>query len=248
MPMNPRLLRPLATGFDPRRIAGLLAWYDASDLSTLAQNSDGTSAATAESDPVGYVRDKGPNGHNLTQAVNNDRPILDLSAQNGRAALRFDGSNDCLTSATSYLSGVTSTVLIVAQREGDTTVATAFSTGRANDTSPLELSLRNTFLSPNNRLRYAKNAATQRRDGGASLDTEASPTAFMIGAGTFSTAVSIANADPVFLGAQRSAAAANAFFMNGRIGELVVYNRVLLLAEIQRLETYLAAKWGIALT
>lgn len=249
MAMNPRLLRPLATGFDPRRIAGLASWYDASDLTTLAQNSDGTTPATSENDPVGYVRDKGPNGYHMTQSVNNDRPLLDLSAQNGLPALRFDGSNDCLTSATGYLAGLISTIFLVAQREGDTSVATAVSMGRANDTGNIEVSLRNIFLSPNDRLRYAKNAATERRNGGASLDTGASPTAFMIGAGTFSAAASIANAgDPVFLGAQRSSAGANSFFMNGRIAEVITYSRALTLAEIQKVEGYMSKKWGIALT
>jgi hypothetical protein len=71
----------------------------------------------------------------------------------------------------------------------------------------------------------------------------------MIGAGSFSTAATIANAgDPVFLGAQRSAAGLNSFFLNGRIGEVITYSRALTLAEIQKIEGYLSKKWGIALT
>jgi hypothetical protein len=185
----------------------------------------------------------------MTQSVNNDRPLLDLAAQNGLPALQFDGSNDCLTSASGYLAGLISTIFLVAQRQGDTSVATAVSLGRSNDTSPVEVSLRNAFLSPNNRLRYRLNGATERRNGGASLETGASPTAFMIGAGSFSAAATIANAgDPVFLGAQRSAAGANSFFLNGRIGEVITYSRALTLAEIQKIEGYLSKKWGIALT
>lgn len=247
--MNPRLLRPLATGFNPRRIAGLLAWHDAADSSTLFQNSNGTTAATAESDPVGYWGDKSGNGHHLTQSVNNDRPLLNVAEQNGLPALQFDGSNDCMTSATGYLQGLASTVFLVAQRQGDTNVATVFSIGRANDTGPVEISLRNIFSSPANRVRYKPNGLTERRNGGASLDIVATPTDFMITAGTFSAVASIANTgDPVFVGAQRSAAGANAFFMNGRLGEVLVYNRVLSLLEIQRVESYLSNKWGIALT
>ena len=37
------------------------AWYDPSDLSTLFQNSDGTTAV-AVGDPVGYIADKSGNG------------------------------------------------------------------------------------------------------------------------------------------------------------------------------------------
>lgn len=249
MPMNPRLLRPLASGFNPRQIAGLLAWHDAADSSTLFQNSNGTTAATAESDPVGYWGDKSGNGRHLTQAVNNDRPLLNVAEQNGLPALQFDGSNDCMTSAAGYLQGITSTVFLVAQRQGDTTVSTAFSMGRSTDAAGIEISLRNSFLSPANNLRYRQNGATVRRNGAASLDTGTSPTAFLIAAGTFSAAAVIADAgDPVFVGAQRGAAGTNAFFMNGRLGEVLAYNRVLSLLEIQRVESYLSNKWGIALT
>jgi len=94
MGMNPRLLRPTASGFDPRRIAGLEAWFDASDLSTMAQNSNGTTAATATSDPVGYWADKSGKGRHAKQTTNNNRPTVQLADKNGRAGLDFDGSND----------------------------------------------------------------------------------------------------------------------------------------------------------
>lgn len=94
MPMNPRLLRPLASGFDPRRIAGLQGWWDASDTAFLFQNSDGTTAATATNDPVGYWRDKSGNGRHALQTTNNDRPLLKLADLNGLPSLDFDGSSD----------------------------------------------------------------------------------------------------------------------------------------------------------
>lgn len=103
MPMSPRLLRPRAAGgFDPRAIAGLSGWYSMAK-SSLFQNTDGTTPATAENDPVGYVSDLSGNGrHLLTVAsngtqVNASRPQLRLAARNGRAALSFDGVNDYIT-------------------------------------------------------------------------------------------------------------------------------------------------------
>jgi hypothetical protein len=39
MPMNPRLLRPTASGFDPRRIAGLALWLDGLNSSSITLNS-----------------------------------------------------------------------------------------------------------------------------------------------------------------------------------------------------------------
>jgi hypothetical protein len=92
-PMNPRLLRPLASGLtDPRKIAGLEAWYDASDLSTLWQNSNGTTAATALDDPVGRWSDKSGNARHVTQTTNARRPLLKPASRNGRATLRMQRS------------------------------------------------------------------------------------------------------------------------------------------------------------
>jgi hypothetical protein len=94
MPMNPRLLRPLATGFNPLNIASLEGWWDASDLSSMAQNSDGTTAVTATNDPVGYWADKSGKGRHAKQATNNDRPLVQLADKNNRAGLDFDGNDD----------------------------------------------------------------------------------------------------------------------------------------------------------
>lgn len=50
-------------------------WYDPSDLSTMFQNSDGTTAV-AVGDPVGYIADKSGNGFHATQATAAARPVL----------------------------------------------------------------------------------------------------------------------------------------------------------------------------
>lgn len=103
MPMSPRLLRPRASGgFDPRSISGCVCNLDASVLSSLRQNSDGTTAAVATDDPVGYWQDLSANGNHAKQTVaTGSRPFLKLNNQNGRPGLLFDGSNDWLTSTIS---------------------------------------------------------------------------------------------------------------------------------------------------
>jgi hypothetical protein len=261
-PMNPRLLRPTPSGrFDPRRLANLAAWYDASDLSTLAQNSDGTAAAAQEDDPVGFLRDKGPNGHHMTQSTNNNRPLLKLAAQNARAALLFDGSDDFLLNTARFLNGSPASCAFVAQRQADnptnagTQIAVVFSTGRAGGAGETTFSgsLRSTFGTPANLLRVAGSAA--RRNGNAALDTGSAPTNFMIGTGAFPSNVNAQTAnDGVLLGATRDSngvvgsSGNNNFRLNGRIGEVIVYNRELSLAEREALESYLSVKWGITLT
>jgi hypothetical protein len=260
-PMNPRLLRPLATGFDPRRIAGLVAWYDASDISTLAQNSNGTTAVTTQDDPVGYLRDKGPNGYHMTQSTNNNRPLVKLSAQNGLAALLFDGADDFLINTNNFLNGAPTSVALVAQRQSDNPLGVAnvvhpiVSTGRLGqpaDTS-FNTQLRSTFASPPNA--FNAPGGNARRNGNASLDTGSSPTDFLIGTGGTSVNTNAAVAGSgVHLGAARDsggtlgAGGTISFRLHGRIGEVALYNRLLSLAERQALERYLSVKWGIALT
>jgi hypothetical protein len=73
------------------------AWYDPSDLTTLFQNSNGTTAVAADGDPVGYMADKSGNGKHLVQAVAGSRPLYKTSG--GLSWLLFDGTNDFISGA-----------------------------------------------------------------------------------------------------------------------------------------------------
>jgi len=91
MAMNPKLLRPKASGFNPKSIAGLALWLDASDSSTITLN-----GAT-----VSQWRDKSGNGRNLSEATANNQPTM--STMNGKSALSFDGVNDSLTNSSTLM-------------------------------------------------------------------------------------------------------------------------------------------------
>lgn len=84
--------------FTPTGIAGLQLWLDASNAATLFQNSNGTTPATADNDPVGYWGDLSGHGWNETQATAAARPTLKLAIQNGLPAVLFDGVDDFLAS------------------------------------------------------------------------------------------------------------------------------------------------------
>lgn len=104
-PMNNRLLRPTQAN-DPRLIAGLGAWFDASDMSTLSQTSDGTTPVTASDDPVAYFKCK-VTGTPLTQIVDANRPLWKAaSLVGGKPGLEFDGSNDSLFAVSGDLMNV----------------------------------------------------------------------------------------------------------------------------------------------
>jgi hypothetical protein len=86
MGMNPRLLRPAASGFDPRRIAGLALWLDAADSSTISL--DGSSN-------VEEWRDKSGNNRHAGQTTGANRPDY-ASTRNGRSVVGFGGSPERL--------------------------------------------------------------------------------------------------------------------------------------------------------
>lgn len=65
-------------GFNPRTLFSAAepgAWYDPSDLSTLFQDSAGTTPVTAVEQPVGLILDKSGNGHHAIQATTTKRPV-----------------------------------------------------------------------------------------------------------------------------------------------------------------------------
>jgi hypothetical protein len=92
-----KIARPIV----PTDIAGLQLWLDASDSTTLFQNSDGTTPATADSDPIGYWGDKSRNGSHAIQTVSGNRPLLRTAVKNGKNVLRFTGVSDYLASVLS---------------------------------------------------------------------------------------------------------------------------------------------------
>ena len=95
MAMSPRLLRPRATGFSPKSIANLFAWFDAADTASLFSDDAATTTVAADSQ-VAVWRDKSGNGYHLTQRTANNRPLWRQNFINNKPAIEFDGSNDSL--------------------------------------------------------------------------------------------------------------------------------------------------------
>jgi hypothetical protein len=74
--------------------SGSLLWFDASDPSTLFQNSAGTIPVTAAGQPIGLWRDKSGHGYDATQTSSTQKPTYVPSSQNGLAALNFTPGAD----------------------------------------------------------------------------------------------------------------------------------------------------------
>jgi len=74
--------------FSPRQLGIMQAWYRADAITALA-----------DGDPVASWVDSTANARTLAQSTADYRPAYKVSIQNGRPAIRFDGSNDMLTGA-----------------------------------------------------------------------------------------------------------------------------------------------------
>jgi hypothetical protein len=86
--MNPRLLRPTASGFNPKSIAGLEAWYAADVASSIT-------IATG----VQQWSDLSGKGRHLIQNTTNNQPLHNSVTLNGKPTVTFDGTNDSLRTA-----------------------------------------------------------------------------------------------------------------------------------------------------
>jgi len=94
------------------------AWYDPSDLTTLYQDSAGTTPVTADGDPVGRMEDKSGNGNHATQATSASRPVYRTDGTLHR--LEFDGVDDLLKTATIDWGATSQMELVAAIKSLDT--------------------------------------------------------------------------------------------------------------------------------
>jgi hypothetical protein len=85
MSMNPRLLRPTG-GFNPKSIAGLALWLDATKTSSMLFNNNNNPPTVSQWD------DLSGNGYHATQGTDNNRPTYQATGMNGRPALEFTSS------------------------------------------------------------------------------------------------------------------------------------------------------------
>jgi hypothetical protein len=256
--MNPRLLRPTPTGFDPRRLSGLVQWYDAADQSTMTLN--GTTVSEWRS-KVGGVA--------LSQGTAAAQPTLTTGYYNGRSALTFDGG-DFLYNASLpiQVNGMTvaavfdettrvafAGVVVGAPASGnDNAAAGGFRLSVHEGTNrPAELlsavsgniDIRSPLVSETSalgkRVVVARVAPSDGTNGSADFrfDGTAGAADALYGVQTNTTGTLIG-------GRYQSGAVSGSFRFNGRILEVAIWDRALTLAEAQTFEQYANRKWGTA--
>jgi len=244
MAMNPRLLRPLATGFNPKNLPDLALWLDGSLSSSVTLNGS----------TVSQWNDQSGNGRNATQDTAGSQPTFTSNARNGLSALSFGGSQTMSVASfpvTNYAAGAA-----VVSFGGNNQAI--FQRGSLNEIHSL----------------FAEANLIKLRNIGAVNDATASfaaNTFYVVGfslfsqlatSGTQNTKLRIngaASAEQTYTltsAAQANKAlligglAATTYRLNGTICELVYYqgSSETPLSSLSRLERYLGKKWGIAVS
>jgi hypothetical protein len=253
MSMNPRLLRPLASGFSPRQVAGLTIWLDALDSSTYTESSGQITEWRSKSGSIKFE-----------QATANNRPTLFESSSdvqgatqaviNNRQAFYFDGTNDQLVDSATI--GDRQWTAFAACRT-DNTAATqgvfsrdpSSSAGPASNRGPQFL--RHSSAGVMQSLAFTDSTAPIATAGTLTsgvaavinaVQTDSTLQAFLNGVG--GTAVS-ATQNSSATTPRVGGVLPTAEFWKGTVGEILLYNRALTTAERQKVEGYLAWKWGL---
>lgn len=119
MAMSPRLLRPRATGFNPKSISGLAAWYDASK------------GVTLNGSTVSVWSDLSGSGRDLTQPTAANQPTLSSNEINALPAITTTSSTRFMDTAAWAFTNSAS-VFLVAKNTG-TSFSGFFQRGAVNE-------------------------------------------------------------------------------------------------------------------
>tara|TARA_R110000868_G_scaffold232603_1_gene486137 strand:+ start:32 stop:811 length:780 start_codon:yes stop_codon:yes gene_type:complete len=244
--------------FTPSSIAGLKAWYDASDTATISLSG---SAVT-------QWNDKSGNSFNLTQATALRRPQSGVNTLNSLNVITFDG-NDVLQAATAsdwtFLHNSTGATIFFAAYFNTVAVsgvlfATASSTAQSGvyiERSASDLILSEiyrgsggTFVSSlaagtltDNTAKYASMVLDN------SNATAANRLIYKINAGSnltgntyTGTPSASAPNNPLYIGSYDTAGSSG---FQGRFAEIIMYSGVLSGTDITNVNSYLSSKWAI---
>lgn len=264
-----------SSSFQPTDVPNLGLWLDASDVSTLFQNSDGTGTVTNGS-AVGYWGDKSGNSRNVRK-TGTVRPTFQTSIKNGLSIVRFDGIDDVL-SGTGFMYNSVAGVTIFTVVKGNPNAGRELISERMTNPSvagiygPIQAKafwfsnpspILNSFIwlgSSNNIL--LRTGASVNRDYGTAFDNtwrlvgciddvpNANYKAFIDGVQTGNQAYDNASLDPnrtsPFNNLNIGAGiSSGSLAFECDLAEVIVYTRALTTSERQTVEGYLRTKWGI---
>jgi hypothetical protein len=246
MPMNSRLLRPLASGFNPASISGIANWWDANDAATVTLNSGAVETWTSKAGLKTAA----------SQSTANNRPVT--TTVNGKTALSFDGANDGFNFTGT--AAIDETWIIAAAQTADQSGTRALvsdgTDGQGINIARggsrfVDIAFGSPVVEGVTRLRpaYAVNPATPFGPAVLSVVKSAAAGGFVFIDGT--QRISAIDGSPSFTTPgsrtmQRIGYYGPTLFQfQGWLGEILLYNRALSASERLKVERYLGKKWGI---
>jgi hypothetical protein len=237
MSMSPRLLRPRASGFNPRSIANLVLWLDGDDSSTVTLETG-----------VKVWADKSGGARNFTQDTLNSQPGY-TATLNGKKVVSFNGASHQLNNLTNIINTANATMFVVGQRDGGSFggYITSMDSGAGGDVSPgVLVNLGNVAVRGDAGTLATGSGGFSGPSVITALLTGYAPALYVAGSlvqsQAASASVNTALNVKTSIGTYRIAAAN---FLDGYIGEIICYTRALSTTERQAVERYLGKKWGL---
>ncbi len=257
------------TAWDPSQLASLAAWWDASDDSTLFDATTGGSLP-ADAATVARIEDKSGNGYHLTQATSGNRPVRQTAEQNSLDVLEFNRTNQTYLSRSTVpiaknVAGVTiaavykETQVVSAPNGNLVHIAVGGSNvARADLVSQMGLN--------------SINAGGRRQDGDSYVnkitanDTLSNDTWYVAMAvhdfanseldilvdgtsvateSSYHSGGNTSNTDANTIAIGTNTNAVSTFALQGQVGEVVIVDAALSQTDREKLEGYLAHKWGL---
>ncbi len=246
----------------PTDISNCSFWVDASDISSLKQDSAGTTAVTASGQTVAYWADKsGANQHVINAGGSSVCPTYVLNRQNGKPVLSFDGG-DSLLSAADRTTTAPATVIVACRDRGTiSTVAGVLTTGNSTggEGGPGIYSNAAQYIAdgPGGNTTTSSNTATTNHVAVfttvAAVYTQANTkNSYIYRDGGLEeyftgTGVALGSHTRVQVGGRTGSGVSSRVFI-GDIAECIIYDRALTTTELMRVFKYLNDKWGVGAT
>lgn len=220
-----------AAAFAPTDIAGLQAWFDASDASTFTYSS-GT--------VVSQWNDKSGNNKHLTQGTVANQPTRSGTI-NSLASVVFDGNDGMSNASSSFVASRTTSCFVVAKLTNTAAQKSLFSS---------EAGQGNQFRTNSGTLETLKATVAVLYSGGTPTLNTASVIAQILTGTTVRhriDAVEVSGSNSTTFAATTSFQLGNRGTGEGWVGdiaELLFYDTTLSAGNITAVEAYLKAKWG----
>jgi hypothetical protein len=236
--MSPRLLRPRATGFNLRSLAGLFAWYDAS-----------TSSSITTQTGVSQWEDLSGNARHLTQSTTNNQPAYGTVTLNGKATITFDGTNDVLRSAAWTLNQPYHTFIIFRHETtfSSATFGIAHNIG-APRSGELSYGTATTLSHFAGASLFRTGVASGSREAFNPYEIEANGASSALRVRTFSNTGNAGtnNSNGLTVGANGNTLPTQHGDMS--VAEIAMFSRVLTGGDLTKVRNYLANKWAVSYT